>query len=114
METMMATHEETMARIKMQYPVPNLWYLEVIAVDPNWQGRGVGKKAMCSVLELVQDEPIVLECTSETNIGFYRKLGFEVVDEVQLAQGDEAVKLWFMLRQITNKDKCTPETVFDA
>jgi ribosomal protein S18 acetylase RimI-like enzyme len=114
METMMATHEESMGRIKMQYQVPNLWYLEVIAVDPNWQGRGVGKKAMCSVLELVQDEPIVLECTSETNIGFYRKLGFEVVDEVQLAQGDEAVKLWFMLRQITNKDKCTPETVFDA
>jgi ribosomal protein S18 acetylase RimI-like enzyme len=114
METMMATHEESMGRIKMQYQVPNLWYLEVIAVDPDWQGRGVGKKAMCSVLELVQDEPIVLECTSETNISFYQRLGFEVVEEVELEAGDEAVKLWFMLRQTTNKGKCTPETVLDA
>jgi ribosomal protein S18 acetylase RimI-like enzyme len=96
---MMATHQQSMARIKMEYQVPDLWYLEVVAVHPSLQGRGLGKKAMHAVLDMVQDEPIILECTRESNIGFYRSLGFEVVEEVELVDGDEAVKLWLMLRQ---------------
>ncbi|KAL2808278.1 GNAT family N-acetyltransferase [Aspergillus granulosus] len=102
LERLMAIHQDAMARIKKQYKVQDLWYLEVVAVHPTLQGRGLGKKAMIAVLDFIQDEAITLECTSENTIGFYQSLGFEVAEEVELIDGDEAVKIWFMLRQTSN------------
>ncbi|KAL3496403.1 GNAT family N-acetyltransferase [Aspergillus germanicus] len=99
LETMMATHEKTIARVKTEYNAQDAWYLEVVAVHPSLQGRGLGKRAMRSVLDFVQDEPVILECTRESNVGFYRSLGFEVVEEVELVDGGDTVKLWLMLRQ---------------
>ncbi|RHZ65810.1 GNAT family N-acetyltransferase [Aspergillus thermomutatus] len=104
MERMMAAHNDAIDRVKKQYQLKNLWYLEVIAVHPSLQARGLGKKVMGCVLDYAKHEPIVLECTSESNISFYMSLGFEVVDEVELVDDDEAVRLWVMLRQTVNKD----------
>ncbi|KAJ0415428.1 hypothetical protein BJY00DRAFT_327055 [Aspergillus carlsbadensis] len=103
LETMMTTHERSTARIKTQYQMQDAWYLEVVAVHPRLQGRALGKKVMRSILDVARDEPILLECTRKSNIGFYRSLGFEVVEEVELADGDEGVKLWFMLRQTSQQ-----------
>jgi ribosomal protein S18 acetylase RimI-like enzyme len=104
---MMATHEQTIARIKTEYQLQNVWYLEVVAVHPSLQGRGLGKKVMRSVLDFVRNEPVILECTRESNIGFYKTLGFQVVEEVELVEGNEAVRLWLMLRQTPKREDAT-------
>lgn len=94
----MRNHDQAIARIKKLHQLRDVWYLEVVAVHPSLQGRRLGKKAMTSVLDYINHAPIVLECTSESNLPFYRKLGFEVVEEVELMESGEAVRLWFMLR----------------
>ncbi|GLA13326.1 hypothetical protein AnigIFM62618_010314 [Aspergillus niger] len=99
LEIMMNSHEKTISRVKKLHQLCDVWYLEVVAVHPSLQGRSLGKKAMTWVLEYINNAPVLLECTSESNISFYQKLGFEVVEEVELMESGEAVKLWFMLRQ---------------
>ncbi|PYI10912.1 hypothetical protein BO78DRAFT_403485 [Aspergillus sclerotiicarbonarius CBS 121057] len=96
---MVTTHDKAIARIEKLHQLCDMWYLEVVAVHPSLQGRRLGQKAMASVLEYINHKPVVLECTSESNIPFYRKLGFEIVEEVELTESGEAVRLWFMLRQ---------------
>ncbi|KAL6230958.1 hypothetical protein BDW75DRAFT_234007 [Aspergillus navahoensis] len=103
LEMMMNSHDTVIDRIKKLDRLHDLWYLEVVAVHPALQGRSLGKKAMASVLDYVNHDPIVLECTSESNIPFYQKLGFKVVEEVELIEDGEAVRLWFMLRQASGK-----------
>jgi ribosomal protein S18 acetylase RimI-like enzyme len=51
------------------------------------------------VLDHTNDEPVILECTNGDNVAFYERLGFKVVEEVELVEDGEGVKLWFMLRQ---------------
>ncbi|RAK95301.1 GNAT family N-acetyltransferase [Aspergillus ibericus CBS 121593] len=99
LEIMMTSHDEAIARVEMLHQLRDVWYLEVIAVHPSLQGRRLGKKAMNSVLDYINHEPVVLECTSEDNIPFYQKLGFETVEEVDLTENGEAVRLWIMLRR---------------
>ena len=80
----------------------NLWYLEVVAVHPSLQGRGLGGEAMRCVLEQVKGDPVVLECTERSNVRFYEKLGFECVEEVVLVDSSvnsvEECRMWVMLR----------------
>ncbi|KAJ6015489.1 hypothetical protein N7540_010080 [Penicillium herquei] len=76
----------------------SLWYLEVIAVHPSLQSRGIGGKVMRWILEHVEDQPIYLECTRRENIGFYESFGFEVVDEVELGDEEQKVSYWVMIR----------------
>lgn len=95
----MDAHEWVVTNIKDTYRISDLWYLEVIAVHPYLQGCGLGKKALRSVLDHTNNEPIILECTKEDNVVVYERLGFKVVEEVELVQDGAGVKLWFMLQQ---------------
>ncbi|BCS27820.1 GNAT family N-acetyltransferase [Aspergillus puulaauensis] len=99
LQKLMDTHDRVIKDVQQKYGIPDLWYLEVIAVHPRLQGRGLGRKALCSVLAHTNNEPVILECTNWDNVAFYERLGFKVVEEVELIEGDAAVKLWFMLRQ---------------
>ncbi|KAJ5731334.1 Acyl-CoA N-acyltransferase [Penicillium malachiteum] len=84
--------------LQTQYSREKLWYLEVIAVHPSLQSRGIGGKVMCWILEHIQDQPIYLECTRRENIGFYESFGFEVVDEVELVDDEQKLSYWVMVR----------------
>lgn len=42
----MDAHERVVTNVKDTYRISDLWYLEVIAVHPYLQGRGLGKKAL--------------------------------------------------------------------
>ena len=92
---MMEKHHEARAMVEKQYPGLDMWYLEVIAVHPLLQGKGYGTKAMESILDFTKRDAMVLECTVESNLPFYRRFGFEVVHEVVL----DGYKMWMMLRQ---------------
>lgn len=99
LQILMDAHNRVIADVQQKYYVPDLWYLEVIAVHPHLQGRGLGRKALCSVLDHTSNGPVILECTRQDNVAFYERMGFKVVEEVELEETGAAVKLWFMLRQ---------------
>lgn len=99
-EQLMQAHDATIRRISSEHA--NVWYLEVVAVHPSLQGRGLGGEAMRFVLEWTKGDPIVLECTEHSNVGFYEKLGFECVEEVVLVDSSADTvaecRMWVMLK----------------
>jgi len=75
-------------------PEPH-WYLWLLGVDPESQGRGIGGRLLAPVLSEA-DIPCYLETQTESNVAFYRKRGFRVV-----RQDREPVcglPIWFMVR----------------
>lgn len=105
LEKLMAAHDIGLDLIKRRYSRSEIWYLEVIAIHPLLQSCGLGKLVMQEIFRYAQDQCIALECTSESSIPFYEKLGFSVVQDVELA-GDtkspsddhKTVKYWLMVK----------------
>ncbi len=63
-------------------PFPH-WYLEIIGVDPAYQGQGFSSRLLRPVLERIDRErmPCFLETNTGKNVTIYRRSGFEVVSE---------------------------------
>lgn len=95
---MMEEHEKRFRQLQDRFG-KQIWYIEVIAVDPNRQGFGLGGKIMKAVLKQIGSYPVALECTDRSNVGFYEKFGFRVVLEAELCDGEDAVTLWIMVRE---------------
>ena len=68
------------ASIARLHPAQPYWYLEVVGVDPEARGLGIGTRLLEPVLALADEtgKPCYLETMSERNVGWYRGLGFEV------------------------------------
>jgi GNAT superfamily N-acetyltransferase len=75
---------------------PSCWFLDVLGVRPEAQGRGLGRALVRHGLELARADgrPAFLETGQESNVAFYESLGFAVVDR-QRAPGGGPV-IWFM------------------
>lgn len=58
----------------------------MIAIDPEYQGQGLGAKLLEYGLEICDRDraPIYLESSNPANLSFYRSHGFELLAEVQL------------------------------
>jgi len=70
--------------LKQHYPdIPfvHLWY---IGVDPEHQKKGIGSKLLKEVIAYCGDRPIYLETSVESNLRWYKKYGFEIVNVVEL------------------------------
>jgi GNAT superfamily N-acetyltransferase len=84
---------------------PEAWHLEMIAVHPSLQGKGIGKLAMKAIFDYVDQAPILIECSSEKNLPFYKSLNFTTLEEVEMVDapqfdGDTGrVKQWLMIRE---------------
>lgn len=59
------------------------WYLAVLAVDPQHQGKGYATKLLNEMLSHIDEEglPCYLETDGERNVSMYQHFDFEVVDE---------------------------------
>jgi ribosomal protein S18 acetylase RimI-like enzyme len=59
------------------------WYLSLLAVDPQYQGKGYGSKLLNGMLARIDEEglPCYVEAEGEKNVSLYQHFGFEVVDE---------------------------------
>lgn len=74
------------------------YYLAVLGTRSSLQGKGYGGALLAPVLERCDGEGIgaYLESSKEKNIPFYRRHGFEVVEEIPF--GPNGPKLWGMWR----------------
>ncbi len=74
------------------------WYLSLIGVDPEHQGKGVAGSLLRPQLTHADSEglPCYLETCEPSNVSFYQKYGFVVVvDETDTESG---VQMWTFLR----------------
>jgi ribosomal protein S18 acetylase RimI-like enzyme len=79
-------------------PYPH-WYLQMIGVDPAYQGQGFSSRLLRPVLERIDREqmPCYLETNARKNVAIYRRFGFEVLSEDKMP-GTE-VTTFAMLRK---------------
>ena len=90
------------ARLRMEgrHPrKPPHWYLAIMGVDPQWQGRGIGSKLMRPALETLDAEgtPAYLEASTPRSRALYERHGFVVTGEFNLPSGGPP--LWQMCRE---------------
>ena len=79
-------------------PTADAWYLGVLAVHPDRQGEGFGRRLINPVRNRADPagEPIALETAVAANVGLYEYLGFEVIDHFSVPSGGPEV--WIMQR----------------
>ena len=65
------------------------WYLSVLGTSPDQQSKGLGSRVLAPMLERCDRNGMLayLESTNPANVGFYRRHGFESIDEFYLADG---------------------------
>ena len=68
------------------HPDDPCWYLPLIAVDPAYQGNGIGSQLMKHALNRIDEDglPAYLESSNPRNITLYERHGFEVMGQIQI------------------------------
>jgi len=86
------------ASLEKVHPGEPHYYLATLGTDPPKQGRGVGSALLKPVLDACDRQGIAayLESSKERNVPFYRRHGFEVIQEFKLPLGGPSV--WLMWR----------------
>ncbi len=76
----------------------NHWFLELLGVDPDAQGRGHAGSLLRPVLARIDGEgcPSYLETTNPRNVSMYEHFGFQVRDSGTVP--DTRIDYWCMLR----------------
>jgi GNAT superfamily N-acetyltransferase len=92
----MVRHDTAIARRVVREPY---WYLALLGVVPEMQGRGVGGELLAPRLRACDRDglPCYLETEAPRNIRFYERRGFRVVHEDALPGGGPT--MWAMLRE---------------
>ena len=78
---------------------PPHYYLAVLGVEPELQGRGFGGALMQPVLARCDRDrtPAYLESSKRRNVALYERHGFEVVEEIRLPK--DGPPIWRMWRE---------------
>lgn len=74
----------------------DVWYLDMLAVDPTSQRGGIGTALVRFGLALAADDgaDAFLETSVPDNVPYYERFGFRVVDEGEPVPG--CPRIWFM------------------
>ena len=77
-------------------PSEPCWFLDLVAVAPAVQGRGLGRALVRHGLDRARSDrcPAFLETGTPGNVPFYQSLGFQIVDQQQAPDGGPVI--WFM------------------
>lgn len=87
---------------KVWMPAPH-WYLAAVGVDPAHHGEGLGSALLNAGIHRSERDaaPIYLETETESNVLFYERLGFEVIEET-VATG-LGLPIWLMVRRLESQ-----------
>jgi ribosomal protein S18 acetylase RimI-like enzyme len=85
--------------VEEKHPHEPHWYLNVLGVHPDLQGRGFGSHLMQPVLSRCDEQglPAFLETDTERNVMLYERHGFRVTEEFNLPDGGPP--MWLMWRE---------------
>ncbi|WP_327687542.1 GNAT family N-acetyltransferase [Streptomyces platensis] len=85
--------EQAVAPYRPQEPA---WFLNTVGVAPEAQGQGLGSAVLVPGIQAAAHAgyPAFLETSSERNVKFYERLGFEVTAEILLP--DNGPRTWCM------------------
>jgi ribosomal protein S18 acetylase RimI-like enzyme len=77
-------------------PAARHWHVELVGVEPDLQGRGIGGTVLDAVLRRADatGEPACVETDTRRNVEFYRRCGFEVTAMAEPL----GVQMWYMER----------------
>ncbi|NVM46625.1 MAG: GNAT family N-acetyltransferase [Candidatus Lokiarchaeota archaeon] len=91
--------EKYSTKVHREFVSGDHWYLQSLGVEPVHQGKGYGRLLMEYMLEKIDNSnplPVFLETSTEINVKFYKRFGFEVVKEGVIPETD--VEQWYLLR----------------
>ncbi len=83
--------EDTVGTVSYEIKEDGSVYLSGLAVDPEYQGQGIGRDAIEKVLSEVSDAPKVWLVTHPENakaVSLYESLGFKITDKKDNYFGD--------------------------
>ncbi len=85
LEDLLASFE----KMEQCHPEEPHWYLPMIGVEPNAQGRGLGGALMRHAVARCDQEGALayLESTNPRNISLYERHGFEAMGQIQVGAG---------------------------
>lgn len=92
---------QLLTTIDKAHPKHEHWYLSLLAVDPELQGRGVGGALLAPLLERADREglPVYLETQKESNVAWYGRFGFALVETLGLPKVANAPTMWTLQRE---------------
>lgn len=75
------------------HPAEPHWYLEFLGTVPQMQGRGLGGHVMAAGLDRADEKgvPIWTWSSNVRNLPFYRRHGFEVLEELPFVRGGPSI-----------------------
>ena len=78
-------------------PYPH-WYLSLIGVAPNHQGKGFGQQLLSTAISKIdlESKPIYLETNKEKNVEIFKRFGFRILQKLTVP-GTEIFH-WSLLR----------------
>jgi ribosomal protein S18 acetylase RimI-like enzyme len=85
-------------RLRRQHAPFRHWWLQLLGVDPNHQGKGLATALLEPMLQRFDRDkmPCCLETMNEKNVSLYERFGFRVVARGELPRTD--VRIWLMAR----------------
>lgn len=77
-------------------PTEPHWHLQLVAVDPSHQGRGLGSLLLADQLQRLDraGEAAYLESTTPRNRALYERHGFECTGRIVLPEGPALSQMW--------------------
>jgi ribosomal protein S18 acetylase RimI-like enzyme len=93
------------SKLREEKSPDSYWYLWVLAVDPSYQGKGVGGRLIRPVLERADASGTAcyLETENAKNLAFYERHGFRIVAEERVPR--LGVPTWSMIREPVSGEK---------
>lgn len=78
-----------LSEVDARHPHEPHWYLALLGTDPDHQRRGHGDTLVRPVTERADETGVgcYLESSKESNVPYYRRFGFELVDVLHLDRG---------------------------
>jgi GNAT superfamily N-acetyltransferase len=82
--------------IEVKHPHESHYYLPLVGIAPEWQGRGFGSAIMRPILERCDREgvPAYLEASSPRNRDLYERHDFAVVEEICVKDSPPLWRMW--------------------